>query len=74
MKVKPKSELALAQAKAKGQVETVHRAPAAAAAQQANKIDNAEVGEYKAQTITLEFKSRDFLPHGLPCCRPGAPC
>ncbi len=54
MKVKPKSELALHQAKAKGQIEVQHRGPSAAAAQQANRIDNAEVGEYKPPTITLE--------------------
>jgi len=56
MKAKPKSELALHQAKQKGQVEVQARGPSQAASAAAAKLDNAEVGEYKAPTITLEFK------------------
>lgn len=56
MKTKPKSELALHQAKAKGQVEVQAKGPSQQATSQANKLDDAEVGDFKQPTITLEFK------------------
>ena len=51
---KPKSELALHQAKAKGQIETVARGPASSGL---SKYDDNEVADFKQEkTITLEFK------------------
>ena len=47
LKAKPKSELALHQAKQKGQVEVQARGPSQSASAAAAKLDNAEVGEYK---------------------------
>lgn len=53
MKTKPASELALHNAKAKGQVEVQHRQPSQSTMIAANKLDDAEAGDYKAPTITL---------------------
>jgi ribosome-binding protein aMBF1 (putative translation factor) len=57
MTSKPKSELALAQAKAKGQVETVARGPSSASSIAASKLDDNEATDFKQEkVITLEFK------------------
>lgn len=55
MKTKPKSELALHQAKAKGQVEVQHKAASSSTVMAAHKLDNAEAGDYKAPVVTLEL-------------------
>lgn len=58
---KPKSELALHQAKAKGQIETVARGPASSGL---SKYDDNEVADFKQEkTITLEFKSVQHRHH-----------
>jgi len=55
MKAKPKTEQALASAKAKGQVETVakvhHTAPT-----NARLLDDNEAADYKLPTVTHDFK------------------
>jgi putative transcription factor len=58
MTTKPKSELALAQAKAKGQVETVSRAgqPSSSASAAARLDDNEAADFHQEKVITLEFK------------------
>jgi len=55
MKTKPKSELALHQAKAKGQVEVQHKAASSSTVMAAHKLDNAEAGDYKQPTVSLEL-------------------
>jgi len=58
VKVAPKNELALFQARAKGQVEVVQKQSVASAASsvQANKVENADFNGYVRPVATLEFK------------------